>query len=42
VPIEIRAPFLDYRVVEFAFGLPISYFIRDGWLKWILREAMKE
>ena len=41
VPIEIRAPFLDHRVVEFVFGLPVSYLIRDGWLKWILRDAMK-
>jgi asparagine synthase (glutamine-hydrolysing) len=42
VPIEIRSPFLDHRVVEFVFGLPPSFLIRDGWLKWILREAMKD
>jgi asparagine synthase (glutamine-hydrolysing) len=42
VPIEIRAPFLDHRVVEFVFRLPVSYLIRDGWLKWILRDAMKD
>jgi asparagine synthase (glutamine-hydrolysing) len=39
LPIEVRAPFLDYRVVEFAFRLPESYLIRDGWHKWILRRA---
>lgn len=42
VPVEVRAPFLDYRVVDFAFSLPISYLIRNGWLKWILRESVKD
>jgi asparagine synthase (glutamine-hydrolysing) len=41
IPIEIRAPFLDHLVVEFVFGLPLGFLIRDGWLKWILRESMK-
>jgi asparagine synthase (glutamine-hydrolysing) len=40
VPLEVRAPFLDYRVVEFAYRLPITYLVRDGWHKWILRKAM--
>ncbi len=40
IPIEPRAPFLDYRVVDFAFTLPPEYLIRDGWHKWILRRAM--
>ena len=39
LPIEVRAPFLDYRVVEFAFRLPESLLIRHGWHKWILRRA---
>jgi asparagine synthase (glutamine-hydrolysing) len=42
VPIENRAPYLDYRFVEFAFTLPPSYLIREGWLKWILREVAKD
>ncbi len=42
VPIESRSPFLDHRVVELAFSLPVTYFIRDGWLKWILRQATSE
>jgi len=42
VPIEIRSPLLDHRVVEFVFSLPIGFLIRDGWLKWILRKAMSE
>jgi asparagine synthase (glutamine-hydrolysing) len=42
VPQEIRIPFLDYRVVEFAFTLPMEYLIRDGWMKWLLRRAMDD
>lgn len=37
IPIETRAPFLDYRIVEQALGLPLEYLIREGWLKWMLR-----
>jgi asparagine synthase (glutamine-hydrolysing) len=37
--LECRAPFLDYRVAEFAAGLPIRYKYRRGRKKWILREA---
>jgi asparagine synthase (glutamine-hydrolysing) len=42
VPVEVRAPFLDYRVVDFAFTLPTSYLVRDGWHKWLLRKAMED
>lgn len=42
VPLELRAPFLDYRMVDLAFTLPIAYLIRDGWHKWILRKAFEE
>ena len=38
--IESRVPFLDYRLVEFALGLPDEYKIRDGMTKRVLREAM--
>lgn len=41
VPIELRAPFLDHKVVETAFSLPSSYLVRDGWMKWILRKAFE-
>jgi asparagine synthase (glutamine-hydrolysing) len=41
VPIEIRYPFLDHRLVEFAARLPAGVLLRDGWLKWILRKAME-
>jgi len=39
--VEARVPFLDYRLVEYVFSLPASVKIRDGWTKWILREAMQ-
>jgi asparagine synthase (glutamine-hydrolysing) len=42
VPLELRLPFLDYRVVEFSFTLPVEFLIRDGWMKWLLRCAMKD
>ena len=41
-PIELRSPFLDHRVIEFAFTLPINFLIRDGWMKWIIRKAMED
>jgi asparagine synthase (glutamine-hydrolysing) len=42
VPLELRLPFLDYRVVEFGFTLPMEFLIRDGWMKWLLRCAMED
>jgi asparagine synthase (glutamine-hydrolysing) len=38
--IEARVPFLDHRLVEYAFGKGSAYRVRDGWSKWILRAAM--
>lgn len=40
--IEVRPPFLDYRMVEFAFSLPGHLKIRDGVTKLVLREAVKD
>jgi asparagine synthase (glutamine-hydrolysing) len=40
--IESRVPFLDYRIVEFAFRLPDSQKIKNSATKYILRESMKE
>lgn len=39
--IESRVPFLDYRLVEFIFSLPIKLKINKGWTKYILRKSMK-
>jgi asparagine synthase (glutamine-hydrolysing) len=40
--IESRLPFLDYRLVEFAFGLPPEWRMRGPWNKYVLRESMRE
>jgi asparagine synthase (glutamine-hydrolysing) len=39
--IEARVPFLDYRLVEFALGLPDEFKIKNGVTKYVLREAMR-
>ena len=39
---EIRLPFLDYRLMEMFINLPSDYKIRDGWTKYVFREAMKD
>ncbi len=39
--VEIRMPFLDYRIVEFAFALPYHSKIRNGFGKAIVRDALK-
>jgi asparagine synthase (glutamine-hydrolysing) len=41
VPVEVRLPLLDTRVVEWAAQMPAEYLIRDGWLKWVLRKAVE-
>jgi asparagine synthase (glutamine-hydrolysing) len=38
--VEIRAPFMDWRLVCFCFGLPIRNKVRDGYSKAILRQAI--
>ena len=40
--IETRLPFLDYRFVEFALGLPSRVKLNRGWTKWPLRAAMQK
>ncbi len=38
--VESRAPFLDWRLMAYAFALPIECKIRNGSAKYILREAV--
>ena len=40
--VEARLPFVDYKVVEAAVSSSIDVKIRDGWTKWILREAVQD
>jgi asparagine synthase (glutamine-hydrolysing) len=39
---EVRLPFLDHHLVEFVFKLPDRLLIKNGWTKWVLRDAFRE
>jgi asparagine synthase (glutamine-hydrolysing) len=40
--LETRVPFLDPRVAEFAWGLPLDFKLRNGSGKWILRQVLNK
>lgn len=39
--VEARVPFLDHRLVDYAFALPSHFKMRGGYTKRVLRDAMK-
>jgi len=40
--VEVRLPYLDHELAQFLFSLPNRFKYRDGFTKWILREAYQE
>jgi asparagine synthase (glutamine-hydrolysing) len=38
---ENRCPYLDSKLFSFAYSIPVEHLMRDGYAKWILREAVK-
>jgi asparagine synthase (glutamine-hydrolysing) len=41
VGLEVRAPLLDYRVLDLAFRLPVQLKYRSGQHKWILKQLLR-
>ena len=39
--VEARIPFLDHRLVEYIFSIPLDKLIHKGWTKYALRESLK-
>jgi asparagine synthase (glutamine-hydrolysing) len=39
--IESRVPFLDHKLVEYIFNLPIDQKIKNGWNRYVYRTALK-
>ncbi|MGB3787634.1 MAG: lasso peptide isopeptide bond-forming cyclase [Phormidesmis sp.] len=39
--IEARSPFMDKRLIEFCLSLPPEQKLRQGWTRYVMRQAMK-
>lgn len=37
--VEVRLPFLDYRIMEFALRQPTGFKVRNGWTKYLMRKT---
>ncbi len=40
--LEVRHPFLDHRIVNFALNLPVELKLKNGWSKYVLRQSFPE
>jgi asparagine synthase (glutamine-hydrolysing) len=40
--IEIRSPFMDFRLIDIGLSLPAHFKVQEGYSKWLLREALGE
>ncbi|MBW5802254.1 asparagine synthase (glutamine-hydrolyzing) [Coxiella endosymbiont of Ornithodoros amblus] len=40
VSLEVRIPFLDYRLVEYIWSLPMRFKLQQGETKWLLRRVL--
>jgi asparagine synthase (glutamine-hydrolysing) len=40
--IEMRSPFLDYRIVQLGLSLPVHFKMNNGISKFILRQSFRE
>jgi asparagine synthase (glutamine-hydrolysing) len=40
--LEVRSPFLDYKLIEFIFGLPADIRFHSGQLKYLAKESFKD
>ena len=39
--LETRLPFLDHRIIEFAWSIPLRMKLKDKNSKWLLRQVLK-
>lgn len=39
--LEVRNPYLDYRLMEFAFNLPVEYKLRNGTAKYLMKKLLQ-
>ncbi len=40
--LEVRNPYLDYRLMEFSYNLPIEYKIRNGEAKYLMKKLLEK